>query len=152
MYEPDLIVASPSDGTTRLVVETKLGGDLGAAADALKGYMIRARVPSGLLVARDVVKVFRDSFRGYSPESIETVQTVPTSEIPELQAYASHLKNDPVDFEDTVYGWLDSLRYRAEHGFLRGSDSRFVNDVVPALVRGDIRVTGPRSVGHAALG
>ena len=147
-YQPDVLVVSPDDYTVHLVVEAKLVSGRDEAAEmALKSYMMRIRAPTGILVTRDKISIFRESFTDYTPESIREVEgSIPTNKCPELQPFAMGLNKDPVAFEDAVQQWLDGLQYRILNGFTHGEDANrlLVEHVLPALLKGEVRATGPR--------
>jgi hypothetical protein len=148
-FHPDILVKAEWDPTARLVVEVKSSSATTERdEEQLKGHMARAGIPTGLLVNTDLVAVFRDTFRDYSPSSIERVGSISTSKFPELQV-SSHGKE--VDFEAAVQRWLVELRNRYVHGNLRGSDSDplILEHVIPALLSGEIRSAGPRSATRA---
>lgn len=150
-FEPDIVVTMPGESRAFLVVEAKLlSQDRRDVATPLKHYMLRMRSPAGLLVTRDMVTIFRDTFRGDSEDSIEEVGSVPTAKIPELQPFAAGLKTDPVAFEDAVQDWLVQLRYRLVHGYARGVDPIVAEHVMPTLATGEIRAGGPRQTRSAA--
>jgi len=62
------------------------------------------------------------------------------------------LNKDPVAFEDAVQQWLDGLQYRILNGFTHGEDANrlLVEHVLPALLKGEVRATGPRPTIRAA--
>lgn len=150
-FQPDIVVASPGQSSAHLVVEVRLRAeDNRNASAALKHYMLRMRSPTGILVTRDRVSIFRDSFQSDSEQSVQEVGAIPTSRIPELQSFAMGLSTDPVAFEDAVQSWLVQLRNRMVHGFATGVDPILGEHVMPALAMGEIRAGGPRSVRSAA--
>jgi hypothetical protein len=153
-FSPDIVVTTPGESTVHMVVEVKLSDtvDRDAAAQQLKHYMLRVGSPAGILVTRNAVAIFRDTFRTDSAESIEHVATILTSDIPELQSFAAGVNKDPVAFEDAVQDWLVQLRYRFVQGYMRGVDSRVAEHVMPALVNGEIRAGVPRPRVQSALG
>jgi hypothetical protein len=153
-YQPDILVVSPDDYTVHLVVEAKLvSGKDEAAEMALKRTMMRMRAPTGILVTRDKISVFRESFTDYTEASIREVDgSIPTDKCPDLQPFATGFNRDPVAFEDAVQHWLDGLRYRLINGFTHGEDGNrlLVEHVLPALLQGEVRAAGPRSTIRAA--
>ena len=143
--QPDIVVASPHGGSVHLIVEVKLRlHDSHAVERQVKQIMVRMRSPAGLLVTLNSIRIFRDTFKDYTEDSVIEVGTVQTESIPELESFAKGLKNDPIEFEDAVRSWLEVLRYRLMQGYGRGSDGIFAEHVMPALGLGEIRSAGPR--------
>ena len=148
-FEPDVVVVSP--GAAHLIAEARLQRSQDAdPAEALRNYMLRMRVPAGMLVTPETVSIFRDTFRSESQQSIEQVAVLRTAEIPELQPFATGLNRDPIAFEDAVQAWLVHLRARLIEGDASGVDPVLAEHIVPALAMGEIRAAGPRR--RAAIG
>ncbi len=145
-FGPDILVVSPDDLTTHMLVEV---GESISAADrerSLKHQMIRTGVPTGLLVTPTWLTIYRDTFTDYLDSSIQAVEQIPTSDIESLQPFAAGLRSSGADFEDAVQEWLAQLKYRLDEGFLRGSDLKPAvrEHILPALRSGEIRASGPR--------
>jgi hypothetical protein len=140
-FQPDIVVASP--GQEHLVVEVRIK-DSPDVADALKHYMLRMRSPTGILVTPTRISIFRDTFRSNAESSIDVVGAIVTSDVAELQPFASGVNRDPMAFESAVQHWLSELRNRLVHGYARGVDPILAEHVMPALTMGEIRAGGPR--------
>lgn len=150
-FVPDILVVSPDEQTTHLLVEVGASSD-GAREKALKHQMIRMRAPTGLVVTPQWITVYRDTFKSYSEDSIAQVGLVSTSEVEPLQAFSSGARAAGPAFEDAVQEWLVQLKYRLREGYLRGSDLKpvFREHVLPALRSGQVRAAGPRVLRTAA--
>jgi hypothetical protein len=149
-FRPDILVVSPDELTTHLLVEVGSSVADPNRETSLKHQMIRMGAPTGLLVTPDWVTVFRDSFKSYAEDSIARVDQVSTGEIEDLQRFVGRQSTSEAEFEDAVQNWLDQLKYRLERGYLRGSDLKFREHLLPALELGEIRATGPRTPRHVA--
>jgi hypothetical protein len=114
--------------------------------------MAKTRASTGILVGRDLISVFRDTFTDYSEDSIHPVGSIPTDRFPELHSFTAGLNRDPAAFEVAVRLWLDGLRYRFLKGFTSGADADtlLAEHILPVLLMGEIRSTGPRSPVRAA--
>lgn len=150
--QADIVVVSPDESVTYLVVEATLMPNEMEKARGLKRQMIRMRVPTGLLVTPRSVSIYRDSFKGYKEAAIEKKASLPTSEIPDLQRFANKSRVDPIAFEDAVQEWLTNLQYRSTHGYLKAGDlgAALKEHVLPALSLGEVRAARLRSVHRTA--
>jgi hypothetical protein len=130
-----IVVTSPT-GDTDVIVEVKLTRDLDAATGQLCRYMRRVGVPVGLLVGRETIRLLREMYRG--EPSVQVIGEFPV-------ALASGLvpSDDPVEYEDRVQRWLESLGDGQEVADepLR---SALLEHVVPAIENGTVRAGGPR--------
>lgn len=131
----DIVVTSPW-GDTDVVIEVKLARDLDAATAQLRNYMRRVGAPVGLIVGRESIRLLREMYHG--EPSIQVI-----GEFPLALARGLVTSNDPVEYEDHVQEWLESLRNGQEIADepLR---SALREHVVPAIESGTVRAAGPR--------
>jgi hypothetical protein len=150
--QPDIVVVSPDELTTHLIVEVSLAAAEAEKARGLKRQMIRMRVPTGLLVTPETISIYRDTFRSYEEGAIHKKARLPTSAVPELQRFANRTNSDPIAFEDAVQDWLTNLKYRSTQGYLKAGDltKALKEHVLPALDMGEVRAAGPRLFRPAA--
>lgn len=149
-FAPDILVSSPDAHDLALVVEVQLRDDeLGEAEQQLKRYMFGMRCPLGLLVTPERVRLLRDTYTSYGPESVERVGEYPVQGLFEEELAKQPAENDAAArafrLEDAVQAWLERLA--AGRGLASLSpDLRHVveEDVLPVLEQGEIRAAGPR--------
>lgn len=152
MNEPDLIVRSADGLRTLFVVEVKLVDTSQAMTSAemqLRATMFGVRCPLGLLVTPKRLRFYGDSYKSYSPESIEHLAehaAVGLFPVPTGSGQAAAF-----ELEASVQAWLESLvseasREKLDPG-LRTSVERYL---LPILREGSIRAGGPRWVRSSA--
>jgi hypothetical protein len=131
----DIVVTSPWRDTD-VVVGAKLTRDLDATTAQLRDYMRRIGAPVGLVVGQDTIRLLREMYHG--EPSIQVI-----GEFPLALARGLVTSNDPVEYEDHVQEWLESLRNGQETADepLR---SALLEHVVPAIENGTVRAAGPR--------
>lgn len=132
----DIVVTSPT-GHRTLLVQAKLYGRIDDATSQLRDYMGAVGAEVGLVVVRDRIRILREMYRG--EPSIQVVGEFPIQQ-------ADHLGDarDPVDFEDRIQQWLESLR---DHDQISAPPLRaaLTEHVLPALVEGTVRAARPRT-------
>ena len=112
MFEPDIVVTERGDYAERfIVVEVK---STPAALDEveadLRSYMVQNSFQLGVLVAPGQIRLYRDRYLSYEPESVERIGTYELSEF-------DHFANPPprdrseemARLEAAVQGWIESL-------------------------------------------
>lgn len=150
-FAPDILVSSPDAHDIALVVEVQLRDDeLGEAEQQLKRYMFGMRCPLGLLVTPERMRVFRDTYTSYGPESVELVGDYPIGGIFEeaLARYSEEIDDAARAFrlEDAVQAWLERLAVGTGLTSLSPELRRALETyVLPALEQGEIRAAGPRA-------
>jgi hypothetical protein len=151
-FEPDIIV-SDNDGTSLLLVaEVKSGRPplhaLKKTETQLKQYMIGMRCGVGMLVTPHKLRIYRDRYLGYEPDSIEMVGEfefpVGTSGIESGRDVASR-------FEALVQHWLESLKDPNARVRLSSSLRDAIEEhVAPVLRSGEVRAAHHRHVPSGA--
>ncbi len=146
-FEPDIVV-SANDGTSLLLVaETKsmraAPEALGLAETQLKRYMIGMRCGIGMLVTPETVRIFRDPYRGYTPDSIELVGDF---EFPaDTDEGAGSSASSDAQFEAFVQRWLENLKDPNERARLPSPLREAIDEhIVPVLRRGEVRAAHHR--------
>ena len=150
---PDIFVTSLRDHSVLLLVEVKLrSGVTDWNFNYLKTSMSRLRVPTGMLVTQEKILILRDTFQDFSEASIKQVEgELLTRNFPELQAFAVGKSRDPAAFELAVQEWLENLQDNLRKGAYSGSalDPLLAEHILPLLLEGEVRVSGPRYQKHA---
>ena len=149
-FAPDILVSSPDAHDIALVVEVKLhDDDLEQTEQQLKRYMFGMRCPLGLLVTPERMRLLRDTYTSYAPESIEWIGDYPIQGLFE-EALARHPKDTDVAvgafrLEDAVQAWLERLASGTGLASLSPDLRDALKEyVLPALEQGEIRAAGPR--------
>jgi hypothetical protein len=144
-HGPDIIVTAGSPPIVSLVVEVKQSfADLAAAEAQLKRYMFGTRCPLGMLVSAATMRLYRDSFAAYSPDSIELVgEFSMLGVLPEVKAAPATER--AVRLEEAVQTWLEGLASAAARTRLpRELRDAIEEHVLPVLAAGEVRAAGPR--------
>jgi hypothetical protein len=140
-FEPDIIVTAGDPPESLLVVQVVASdADLGRVESELKRYMFGMQFPVGLVITPETVRVYRDSYTSYAPESVVKVDEF---SLPEELRSAS--RSPGPWFERAVVYWLEDLQAL----FRRSSDPQGVREsllmhVRPAIVGGKVRISHPQ--------
>ena len=73
----------------------------------LKSYMVGRSCPVGMLVTTEKVSVYRNRYKGYTPQSVDIIGGCPTSEL--IGALPQRALAE-ADLEARVQNWLESLQ------------------------------------------
>ena len=153
VFDPDIVI-SVRDGTDLLLVaETKSGRTspdaLGAAENQLRQYMIAMRCGLGMLVTPKTLRIFRDSYRGYTPDSIELVGDFPFPAGAQEEGETN--QRSGVKFETLVQRWLEGLRDQSTRKKLASPLREAIEEhIVPVLRVGEIRAAHARRLASRA--
>ena len=132
----DLLVLAPDRPDVALVAEVKAREvrDPAAAEQQLKTYMIDRGCPVGLLVTPRLTWIYRDSYRDFSPTSIERVAELRTSDL-----FASPSFEGP-ELERQLFDWLERLAasWTAALPVDDPAKATVVEHLVPAVVEGRV--------------
>lgn len=142
----DIVVTSGATGRPELVVEVEAAKKfLEAATEHLKGYMARAGVPLGLVVAGDRLRLLQDTYRAQGAQSIAILVDFETGSIEALRPPLERGMDAALEFEARVQSWLESL---PEGSGLRGVpeplQSLLQDYLVPLVETGAVSAAGPR--------
>ena|SRR6266478_6186119 len=82
-FIPDVIVTTDySPATIALVAEARgATASLDKAAIPLKQYMLETGCPVGIILTPQVLRIYKDQFRGRTEDSIELVGDFPSGEL-----------------------------------------------------------------------
>ncbi|MGC2530743.1 MAG: hypothetical protein WA639_23610 [Candidatus Acidiferrum sp.] len=148
-FSPDIIVTGEDTPRILLAAEVKLLRPNGKDDETrLKTYMLQMRCPIGLLVTPDVIEVFRDTYTAHSENSVERVASFPSPKA--WQNFKAAHQGEPhagLRFEETVRFWLEQLDASASPNlseFPPQTREALSAYVLPALIQGVVRSTGPR--------
>ena len=137
-FQPDIVINTA--GGTTLVVEAKVRlPNLRSTEDGLKRYMVGMQCPVGLLVTPERIWLYRDSYSGRTPESIERVG--------EFDAKLLWHQPPPLEearFETFVQDWLRDLNRNGSDDLPSDMRHAIREYVLPAVAQGEIRAAHPR--------
>jgi hypothetical protein len=138
LFEPDIIIGTP-DGRL-MVIEAKVAmNDLRGTEDELKRYMVAMQYPFGMLITPEKGWVYRDSYSGFSPASIQRVE-----EFDSFPIWRESPPRDPLKFEAFVQRWLEDLADFPQPSLPPGLKGIFRDYVLPAIAGGEVRAAHPR--------
>lgn len=138
-FEPDIIVTT-ADGPT-LVVEAKAtSASLHRTEEQLKRYMVSMQCPVGVLFTPERMIVYRDSYSGRLPSSVERVGDFDTKRIWHTPPPANN-----VFFQSFVQHWLEELIRRPDPDLPEDLRKAFEEYIEPALVSGEVRAAHVRN-------
>ena len=137
MNAADLIVMAPDRPDVTLLVEVKVGAvNMPQVEKSIKEYMLLRRCGLALFVTPTSTRLYRDTFRDYSEQSIEVVGEYPTADFfnaPDVPASGPEL-------ERVVRDWLTRLasNWPAAVPEAEASRKSVVEHIVPAVVEGRV--------------
>ena len=143
-FIPDVIVTTDySPATIALVAEAKgATATLDKAAIPLKQYMLQMGCKVGIIFTPQVLRIYKDQFRGRTEDSIELVGDFPSGELLEVREPVAGAETA---IESTLVGWLEEL---ARTGQVAVSDQRLksaINEhILPAVSGGRVSIVHPR--------
>jgi hypothetical protein len=139
-FQPDIVVTTPGGTDVSLVVEAKTTlPDLERTEEGLKIYMILMQCPTGLLITRERMWLYRDSYTSRSPQSIRRVgefNLKPLWEQPPPEQEAR--------FETFVQHWLEDLTKQPAEELPNELRAAVREYILPAVMGGDVRAAHPR--------
>lgn len=147
-HHPDLVVLSNELLEYTLAVEVKAGEawDLDRTENRLGTFMEQVSCPVGLIITPKQILVYRNTYQEPTLKRIGEFQFEP-----DRYDWHAALNGPPGQeraflFERAVQDWLDGLVNPGERALLpKGLRECFDQYVVPSLLQGELRVTGPRS-------
>ena len=145
---PDLVVLSNELLEYTLAVEVKAGEawDLELTESRLGDFMERVGCPVGLIVTPRRVLLYRNTYQEPTLKRIGDFQYEPDRYDWQAALSGPRGQERAFLFERAVQDWLDSLANPGEWTRLpQDLREAFEQYVIPALLQGELRVTGPRS-------
>jgi hypothetical protein len=111
MFEPDIIVTERGDYAERfIVVEVKSHARaLLPIEDQLRTYMVHNNFSLGMLVAPGAIRLYKNRFTSYGPDSIALLGAF---SLPTFDEFATIRTADPASIaqlEDAVQTWVESI-------------------------------------------
>lgn len=135
-FQPDILVTGP-DGVT-LVVEARASlPNLERTEEQLQRYMIAMQCPTGILITREHMWVYRDLYS--SPPSVERIGDFDMSGLWQQQP-----PEEERSFQIFVQQWLESLGQQPTKDLPRKVGEALREYVLPAVTSGDVRAAHPR--------
>lgn len=143
----DIVVTSRTTGRPELVVAVRVSAaSVEATTHQLSGYMARAGVPLGLVVAGSRLRLLRDSYEAQAQESIKVIGDFETGGITALRPPNERGMGAGSEFEARVQSWLESLAEDAELQAAPASFQEAVREhLLPVLETGTVSAAGPRA-------
>jgi hypothetical protein len=139
---PAIIVMEPDMPELLLVVEIRANVPEQESDDTeLKSYMVGRSCPVGMLVTTEKVSVYRNRYKGYTPQSLDIIGGCPTSEL--IGALPQRALAE-ADLEDRVQNWLESLQNVTQRSWPASICDAMESSVLPVLWERIVRAGGPR--------
>jgi hypothetical protein len=136
IFQPDIVVTGP-DGIS-LVVEVKTSLPNPEQAEAhLQRYMISMQCPTGILVTRERMWLYRDLYT--SPPSIGQI-----GEFDMKGLWQQQPPEEAASFEIFVQQWLERLSQQPTKDLPRNVVDVLREYVLPAVTSGEVRAAHPR--------
>jgi hypothetical protein len=136
---PDIVVTNPDSDEVLLAVEVKAGGAGAHLTESqIKDYMVHQSCPIGMLITPEDSLFFRNRYTGYEPETIQNIGECRTSDLLDAGSIA-----DPY-LVRRVEQWLENLRVGSHRPWPSSVLEAMESYVLPAVMSGVIRATGPR--------
>lgn len=138
---PDIVVTKPDSPEILLAVEVKVTtANRTMAEEHIKDYMGRQSCPTGILITPEDTLFFRNPFTGYEGDTIQKVGECGTSDL--LGAMPDRTTEPYLTMR--VEEWLESLAAGGRRVWPPSAAEAIESLVIPAVVAGVIRATGPR--------
>jgi hypothetical protein len=137
MFQPDVVVLAPNEPDVSLIAEVKRSfPELTGVESQLRQYMLDRRCSLALLVSPSVTRMYRDTFKDYSADSIELVGEYATADLLGLDPV-------PVDeraLHEAVMSWLERLASAWPSGLPQNDIAKasVVQYLVPEVAQGRI--------------
>lgn len=140
VFQPSIVVTTPDSPEILLVVGIE---HLEHATDdtALKSYMIHMSCPVGILVTPQMVRIYRNRYTGYVPQSVEMIGECQTSEL--LGESPQGLFAEAA-WASRIQEWLESLAAGSYRLWPSGVQEAIESSVAPLVAGGVVRAGGPR--------
>jgi hypothetical protein len=140
-FNPDIVVTEPGSSHVLLIVEAKTSALASQSEPKLKRYMWEMSCPVGLFASPRSLVLYRNSFTGYSDDSIQNV-----GEFPSPRSWSAFSDNmSGAEFESRVQSWLESLRKNVKLADVSPDAREALTEyILPSLVNGEIHAAGPR--------
>jgi len=139
-FQPDTLVTSPDEPRVTLVIEAKVHlPNLDRTEAELKQYMVRMQCPIGVLITRQRMWLYRDSYTTRAPDSIQRVG----------EYNIESLWRDPpptqgARFEAFVQQRFEDLAKTPAQGLPADLRDALREYILPAIAAGDVRAAHPR--------
>lgn len=137
MANTDVIVLARDRPDVTLVAEVKMRvADTNAAEQQLKAYMLDRRCPTALLVTAQTTRIYRDTYKDFTADSIVMAGEFST---PELLGLAAEPSNGS-ELESAVRAWLERLAASWPTALPKAEPVRkpVVEHLVPAVSEGRV--------------
>jgi hypothetical protein len=140
---PDIVVMKSDSPEVLLAVEVKAGAIRSRdAEEELKAYMVRQSCPIGMLVTPEGTSFFRNRYTSYDPEAVQKIAECQTAEL--LDGIPDKASVTEEYLESRLERWLEDLREGGSRSSPPGVEEAIESLVLPALLSGVVRATGPR--------
>jgi hypothetical protein len=139
---PDIIVGKPDSPEVLLAIEVRTDAAREEAAEeALREYMVRRNCPAGMLVTAENILFLRNPYTGYESNTIRRIGHCRTVEL--LGAMLLNTASEST-LVLMVEQWLESLGTNGYHSWPPSAEEAIESCVLPAVIEGSVRSTGPR--------
>jgi hypothetical protein len=140
-FSPDIVVTEPGSSHVLLIVEAKTTQSASSSEDNLKRYMWEMSCPVGLFASPRSIVLYRNSFTGYTGDSIRRL-----GEFPSPRSWgAFEGSKSGAEFETRVQRWLEKLRRNVPSAEVPTETREALSEfVLPSLINGEIHAGGPR--------
>jgi hypothetical protein len=123
-----------------MVIEAKVDmNDLARTEEELKRYMVAMQYPFGLLITPEKGWVYRDSYSGISPLSIQRVE-----EFDSIPIWRQKPPREPLEFEAFVQRWIEDLVEFPTQSLPPQLKDIVQGYVLPAIAYGAVKAAHPR--------
>lgn len=140
-FNPDIVVTEPGSSHVLLIVEAKTNSSPSQSEPQLKRYLWEMSCPVGLFVSPKSIALYRNSFTGYSNDSIQKLGEYSSP----LSWRAFESNRSGADFETFIQSWLEKLRKNVKAVELSEEAKEALSEfVMPSLLNGEIHAAGPR--------
>jgi hypothetical protein len=137
---PDIVVTQPDSPEVQVAVEVKVGVSARDAEGQIREYMVRQNCPIGMLVTPEWTVFFRNPYTGYDAQTIRKTGECQTREL--LGTTPEGVTEERL--LQLVEQWLERLRLRRGKVWPPSVQEAIESHVLPALMGGTVRATGPR--------
>lgn len=147
MFEPDIVVTERGDYADRhIVVEVKASPSaLDRVETELCDYMVRNRFPLGMLVSVGEIRLFRDRYLSYRPDSVERIGVYPIAEFDDFKTMSLGDRDQIERLEGAVQAWIERLPATISIASLDdGLRKALSEDFVPYVQSGEVRAAHHR--------
>lgn len=137
MFQPDVVVLAPHVPDVSLIAEVKRSfPNLAGIEGQLRQYMLDRRCSLALLVDPRATRMYRDTFKDYSADSIELVGEYSTGDFLGLDS----VPDDERALHEAVMTWLERLACSWPSGLPQNDIAKasVVQYLVPEIAQGRI--------------